>query len=77
MGIYLLACLNLAGRHWNEAFSALRIRHYKNFLRMRIDASGRLTIYPIGLSDVPRDKSVPPHNPPLSPELIESPIMIQ
>jgi hypothetical protein len=77
MGIYLLACLNLAGRHWNEAFSALRIRHYKNFLRMRIDASGRLTIYPIGLSDVPQDKSVPPHNPPLSPELIESPIMIQ
>ena len=37
MGLYLLACLTIAGRHWNEAFSALRIRNYKNFLRLKID----------------------------------------
>lgn len=77
MGLYLLACLNLTGRHWNEAFSSLRIRHYKNFLRLRIGKDGHLTIYPIGLKHVPKDRSVPPQKKPdLSPILIEPPIHI-
>src|SRR5262249_26756546 len=76
MGVYLLACLTFTGRHWNEAFSALRIKRYKNFLRMRIDPQGRLSIYPIGLEDVPSDQQVPPANPTLSPKLIEPAIVI-
>jgi hypothetical protein len=55
MGLYLLVCLNGGGRHWNEAFSSLRIAHYKNFLRLRIGTDGTLTVFPIGLTRVPSD----------------------
>ncbi|GBC78210.1 hypothetical protein HRbin08_01697 [bacterium HR08] len=54
MGVYLFLSLNIFGQHANEAFSALRIEDYKNFLRLHLDASGRLTIYPIGIEKVPR-----------------------
>lgn len=53
-GIYLLVSLNVFGRHANEAFSALRIADYKNFLRLRIGADGQLSIYPVGIDRVPR-----------------------
>ncbi|MFN0112127.1 MAG: hypothetical protein ACKVZH_24965 [Blastocatellia bacterium] len=53
MGLYLLISLNLYGRHMNEAFSSLQIEGWKNFLRMKIDTTGNLTIYPIGIKDVP------------------------
>jgi hypothetical protein len=76
MGLYLLVSLNGFGKHWNEAFSSMRIKSYKNFLRLRIAPDGSLTIYPIGLKDVPRDRFDPPRNPPLSPRLIEPPIRI-
>lgn len=76
MGLYLLACLTVGWRHWNEAFSGLRIRDYKNFLRMRIDAQGQLTIYPVGLTDVPSDQQIPPARPELLPHLVEPPIVI-
>jgi hypothetical protein len=76
MGLYLLICLNLTGRHWNEAFSSLRIKHYKNFLRLQIDSNGQLTIYPIGLEHVPKDRGEQLKNPELSPILIEPPIEI-
>ena len=39
-GLYLLVSLNVFGRHSEEAFSALRIQDYKNFLRLHI-ARGR------------------------------------
>ncbi len=52
-GVYLFISLNIFGRHSNEAFSSLAIPDYKNFLRMKIDATG-LTIYPIGIRRVPR-----------------------
>jgi hypothetical protein len=55
-GVYLLASLNLFGRHANEAFSSLRIADYKNFLRLRIRADGELWIYPVGIERVPRWK---------------------
>jgi hypothetical protein len=77
MGVYLLICLNVFGKHWNEAFSALRIVDYKNFLRLRIGADGALTIYPVGLTNVPRDRGTPPKNPALSPHLIEPPIHVR
>lgn len=87
MGIYLLISLNMFGRHSNEAFSALAIKHYKNFLRMKIDPNGQLTIYPIGLRRVPEkwkqnpsDKGscMEPDDPNATkPELIEDPIRLR
>lgn len=54
MGLYLLISLNGFGRHSNEAFSALRIPDFKNFIRMHIDKDGRLVIFPFGIRRVPR-----------------------
>lgn len=71
-GIYLLVSLNLSNRHWNEAFSSLRIADYKCFLRMKIGEEG-LTLYPIGLDKVP-DGDPDPDD--LRPHLIEEPIRI-
>lgn len=54
MGFYLYVSLNWCKRHSNEAFSALKIADYKNFLRFRIEENGNLTIFPIGLAKVPK-----------------------
>lgn len=53
-GLYLLLALNHSRLrlHANGAFASLRIRDYKNFLRIRIDASG-LSVYPVGIRKVP------------------------
>jgi hypothetical protein len=69
MGSYLLIALNSFGRHWNEAFSSLRIEDHKGFLRLKIDATGRLTVYPIVLDKVPHDEHAG-----LQSKLAESPI---
>jgi Calcineurin-like phosphoesterase len=53
-GGYLWSSLNVSGRHSNEAFSALGIQDWKNFLRLHINKEGYLTIYPIGIQRVPR-----------------------
>ena len=53
-GVYLLISLNVFGRHSEEAFSAMRLQDYKNFLRLHIAPDGTLTIYPIKLPRVPR-----------------------
>jgi Calcineurin-like phosphoesterase len=53
-GVYLLISLNVFGRHSEEAFSALRLQDYKNFLRLHIAPDRTLTIYPIKLPRVPR-----------------------
>jgi hypothetical protein len=77
MGVYLLISLNWFGRHANEAFSSLRIESYKCFLRCRIGSDGELTIFPVGLTSVPRDDGTDsPRNPPLEPHLIEGPVQI-
>ena len=81
----------LARMHAADAFAALRIANYKNFLRMKFEP-GRLTIYPLGVDKVPgaddwlnapRDRDNPlPHNPkliaskPIDIRLIEAPIVI-
>ncbi|WP_437290477.1 metallophosphoesterase [Sorangium sp. So ce406] len=86
MGVYLLLSLNAARRHGNEAFSALRIEDYKNFLRIHVHPGG-LTVYPVGLRKVPRAWKVAEDRKPgepwfvpacgaLEPELIEEPITI-
>ena len=38
--------------HAGEAFAALRIKNYKNFLRIKIEKD-KLTIYPLGIDKMP------------------------
>lgn len=54
LGLYLFLSLALFGRHSNEAFSSLRIQDYKQWLRLRIDATGDLTLYAVAIDRVPR-----------------------
>jgi|AraplaMF_Col_mMF_1032025.scaffolds.fasta_scaffold00262_41 hypothetical protein len=76
MGIYLLISLNGFKLHWNEGFSSMRIQGYKNFLRLKIDASGELWVYPIGLERTPKDSGAKPTNPALAPRFIEKPFKV-
>ena len=87
MGLYLYVSLNVFGRHRNEAFSSLKIEDWKNFLRIHIDSEGALTIFPIGISRVPRRWTrvkdgdgnclYEPNDPAATPpELIEEPIVV-
>jgi len=83
-GIYLLLSMNLFRRHSEEAFSGLRIEDYKNFLRMRLDPDGSVTIFPIGIEKVakrwkPGSDNGPayePDGPFTEPFLIEKPIHV-
>jgi hypothetical protein len=54
MGLYLLISLQVFRRHSEQAFSGLRIEDYKNWLRLKIDAEGALTIFAIGIDRVVR-----------------------
>jgi len=84
LGAYLFVSLNVFGRHHNEAFSSLAIPDWKNFLRLHIDDSGALRIYPIGIDRVPRTWRPASSGPRLvssdrratPPRLIEPPIVI-
>jgi hypothetical protein len=84
-GVYLALCCGVGKIHCNDAFSAQRIPHYKNFLRFKIEPD-KLTIYPIGLKRVPRRGAwrkvktdsglrIEPAKP-LDPQLLEAPIEI-
>lgn len=55
MGLYLFISLHIFKRHDNEAFSALKIEDYKNFLRLHIDAKGNLNVYPLKIEKVSRE----------------------
>jgi hypothetical protein len=50
MGMYLLLA-QLLDRHPNEAFAAMHMTGYKNFLRLHLDRDG-LTVYPFGIRRV-------------------------
>ena len=86
MGIYLAISLNVFKRHSNEAFSALACPDWKNFLKLRIDRNGALTIYPVGIRRVPRTwkeagagdipRFLPNDVKATLPELIEGPIRV-
>jgi hypothetical protein len=52
--LYLFLMFMLFGRHATHSFSSQHIADYRNFLRMKIDSDGSLTIYPIGVPKVPR-----------------------
>ena len=54
LGVYLFVSIRVFGRHSNEAFSSLRIQDFKQWLRLRIDAAGGLTIHAIAIDRVPR-----------------------
>lgn len=82
MGIYLFLAHNITGYHWNSGFSSLRCKDWKNFLRLKIDTTGKLTIYPIGISHVCRrweqqDEHFVPADPRFKVQLIEAPIEIK
>jgi len=53
-GFYLWISVNGFLAHSNEAFGSLALPDWKNFLRLRIDPDGSLTIYPVGVERVPR-----------------------
>ncbi|MFN3746624.1 MAG: hypothetical protein ACK4TL_18130 [Hyphomicrobiaceae bacterium] len=89
-GLYWVLAGCLLRMHTEDAFAALRIQDYRNFLRMKFEPD-KVTIYPIALDRTPRrdfwmapprDKTPPPHNPqlvatrPLDTKLIEEPIVI-
>ena len=85
MGFYLFVSLHWWGRHDNEAFSALKIEDFKNFLRFHIDSNGDLTIYPFKIDTVPKEWTpvedagvIVGYKPEteITPELIEKPISI-
>ncbi len=76
---------NTLGYHGNEAYAPLHHMDQKNFLRLHIDSSGSLTLYPIGIDRVGRRWEFAPdaalHEPWLvpvddrpKPHLIESPV---
>lgn len=54
LGVYLFVSIRVLGRHSNEAFSSLKIQDFKQWLRLRIDAAGTLTVYAIAIDRVPR-----------------------
>lgn len=53
-GVYLLIAERFPGLHLHaeEVFSAQHIEDYKNFLRLHIDKSEQLTIFPVGVTKV-------------------------
>jgi hypothetical protein len=52
MGIYLLLSVQIFGRHSEQAFSSLRTQDFKNWVRLRVDEKGDLTIFGIGIERV-------------------------
>jgi hypothetical protein len=54
LGLYLLISVSVFGRHANEAYSALRIQDFKQWLRLRIDREGVLTGWCFAIDRVPR-----------------------
>jgi hypothetical protein len=76
---------NCLGLHDNEAYAPLHHMDYKHFLRLRIDADGALTVFPVAVDRVGRRwrlcPDAPTHAPWFAPEglepethLIEEPI---
>ena len=51
-GCYLYVSVGWFEVHYDEAFSALRIPHFKGFSRIHIDGSGDLHVYGLGMDKV-------------------------
>lgn len=54
-GVYLYVSGNWLHVHYDESFSALQVEDRKAFIRMHIDSSGDLSIYALGLKEVPKE----------------------
>ena len=54
IGLYLLISIGVFGRHYNEAYSSLRVQDYKQWLRLCIDTAGVLTVRSFALDRVSR-----------------------
>lgn len=54
-GIYLYISGNWLHVHYDESFSALQIEDRKAFIRMHIDSSGDLTLFALGIKEVPKE----------------------
>lgn len=52
-GCYLYIAVNWFHVHYDEAFSALRIPHFKGFSRLHISPTGDLHIYSLAMDKVP------------------------
>lgn len=50
--LYLLLSHFLLRLHPNEVFACQSIPHYKNFVRLRLDPAGNLTVFAIGIKQV-------------------------
>jgi hypothetical protein len=89
-GVYWVVTGIFGRMHSEQAFAALRIKNYKNFLRLKFEPD-KLTIYPLGIDRIPgpdrwlnapRGANPLPHNPrliaarPIDVRLIENPIVI-
>jgi hypothetical protein len=90
-GLYWVLTGLFARMHAEDAFAALRIKNYKNFLRLKFEQD-KLTIYPLGVDKIasadgwanaPKGQGNPlPNNPqlvavkPIDVRLIENPILI-
>jgi hypothetical protein len=68
-GIYLWYAGKYLPQQLNDAFSAIGIEDFKNFVRLRLDADS-VVAYPVGIRKVPKDGAC------LEPELIEPPILL-
>jgi hypothetical protein len=90
-GLYWVVTGIFGRMHAEDAFAALRIKDYKNFLRFKFERE-QLTIYPIGIDRMPRHEdwaNKPKETPatgsnsrlrpvrPLDVRLIEAPIIIK
>ena len=91
LGLYWVLTGMFLRMHAEQAFAALRLTGYNNFLRFKFETD-KLTIYPIGIDKIPKRsfwtsrkgaKTIPSHNPQLiAPSdipvrLIERPIVIR
>jgi hypothetical protein len=88
LGAYLVLSDRAWGWHRNEVFAVQSIVDFRNFVRMKIDREGSLTIYPIGLRRVPRnwraratassqDACYEAADAVLEPHLIEGPVRVR
>ena len=60
-GSWLALSLTLFNCQYDEGFSSLRMEHYKNFLKFKIDSNGDLEMWAIGLKRIPKSWKRDPH----------------
>ena len=89
MGLYLYLGSRFLGLNSNEAFSAQRIADYKHFIRLYMDKTGNVTLYPIGITEVCKKWRLnteakdgaswfePADGNTIQPHLIEEPILVR